>query len=135
MNGIDLAREMRRGAGVLENLPAEIQDKLRWITVNVSRKEFNLYPDDTKEARKVVGEFVRQGFLLKVKKAWDAKSLVAMFSTEKGWTFEISEYKPTTCKLVEKTRIIPATPAREAQPERTVVEKVIVCEGTELKDS
>lgn len=94
-----------------------------------NEEQLSLSGNNEDENRKLMGLMLRE---LKVKpvvkKPWDtATSLEAKFAVG-NIVVRLSDHKPRTCKIVEKTVEVPAQPAREAIPAHTKTVSELVCD-------
>ena len=137
-----LAHDMRVAAQeaaalglIIDILPMDVLDKLysfsNWGTVVLFPKD-----DGREEAvavmRKVYGALMKEGFAMEHKKIeQNGDETMQVYATQGAIKFRLDSWMAKTCKVVEETIVVPAVEAHmvEAQPERTVTRRRIVCEN------
>lgn len=122
----EAAVNVRKLANLMDRIAVVVPENTTfWLNENT----VNLCGITEDDNRKLMGLMLRE---LKVKptvkKPYEgATNLEARFNLD-GVTVRLSDYKPRTCKIVEKTVVVAAQPAREAIPEHTKIVSELVCD-------
>lgn len=126
VRGIALLRkDLNAAIDKVNQLPASLAEFASWVGLDIWDRRINFMPDSVEEARRVVGAMKREGFKLEVEKpGGSADSLWAVFHLGDEWKVKVFSYLPKTCKVVKRTRVLPA------QEERTIEVSEVICEET-----